>query len=137
MSGAAQKSKDRGLGAVRDLHAKLQIEPEWCLWDERGFTWWGKDLAQRIERYRQHDLTDEQVHDIVIRSVDAGVLPNRKLPNLLKEWREPSREEFSARNAWSLFNSYTEVLKGNLAELPRRTERLHGLLDSEIGWWAN
>ena len=92
---------------------------------------------QRIERYKEHDLTDEQVHDIVIRSVDVGVLPNRKLPDLLKEWREPSHEEFSGRDAWSLFNSYTEVLKGNLAELPRRTERLHGLLDSEIGWWAN
>ncbi len=92
---------------------------------------------QRIERYKEHDLTDEQVHDIVIRSVDVGVLPNRILPDLLKEWREPSHEEFNDRNAWSLFNSYTEVLKGNLAELPRRTERLHGLLDSEIGWWAN
>jgi len=92
---------------------------------------------QRIEGYKDHDLTDEQVHDIVIRSVDVGVLPNRKLPDLLKEWRQPSHEEFNGRNAWSLFNSYTEVLKGNLAELPRRTERLHGLLDSEIGWWAN
>jgi hypothetical protein len=88
---------------------------------------------QRIERYKQHSLTDEQVHDIVIRSVDVGVLPNRKLPDLLKEWREPSHEEFNDRSAWSLFNGYTEVLKGNLAELPRRTERLHGLLDSEVG----
>jgi hypothetical protein len=60
-----------------------------------------------------------------------------EVTDLLKEWREPSHEEFNGRNAWSLFNSYTEVLKGNLAELPRRTERLHGLLDSEIGWWAN
>lgn len=92
---------------------------------------------QRIERYKQHDLTDEQVHDLVIRSVDVGVLPNRKVPDLLKEWREPRHEEFIDRNAWSLFNGYTEVLKGNLAELPRRTEYLHGLLDSEVGWWAN
>ena len=30
---------------------------------------------------------------------------------------------------WSLFNSFTEALKdGNLAELPKRTEALHGLL---------
>jgi hypothetical protein len=92
---------------------------------------------QRIERYKHHGLTDEQVHDLVIRSVDVGVLPNRKVPDLLKEWREPRHEEFNDRNAWSLFNGYTEVLKGNLAELPRRTERLHGLLDSGVGWWAN
>lgn len=89
---------------------------------------------QRIARYKEHQLTDEVVHDIAVRSVDVGVLPNRKLPDLLKEWREPRCEVFQPRTAWSLFNSYTEVLKGNLAELPRRTERLHGLLDSEVGW---
>ena len=27
----------------------------------------------------------------------------------------------------------TEALKGNLIELPNRTERLHGLLDSHVG----
>ena len=48
MSGTTQKPTDRGLETVSDLHAKLQIEPEWCLWDDRGFAWWGKDLAQRI-----------------------------------------------------------------------------------------
>lgn len=97
--------------------------------------WHQQDL--RIERYKGHELTNEVVHDIAVRSVDAGILPNRKLPELLKIWREPSHEEFNGRNAWSLFNSYTEVLKGNLAELPRRTERLHGLLDSQIGLLAS
>lgn len=48
MPGTAKKPNDRGLESVRDLHTKLQIEPEWCIWDERGFTWWGKDLAQHI-----------------------------------------------------------------------------------------
>jgi hypothetical protein len=92
---------------------------------------------QRIERYKEHELSDEQVHDLAIRSVDVNVLPNRKLPQVLHEWREPRYEEFRPRTAWSLFNGYTEVLKGNLAELPRRTERLHALLDSEVGWLAN
>jgi hypothetical protein len=42
------KSPDLGSSFVRDLHAKLQIDPEWCLWDQQGFTWWGKNLAQRV-----------------------------------------------------------------------------------------
>ncbi len=92
---------------------------------------------QRIARYKEHELTDEQVHDLVIRSVDIGILPNRNVPGVLREWRDPRYEEFQPRTAWSLFNSFSEVLKGNLAELPRRTECLHGLLDSEVGWWAN
>ncbi len=38
------------------------------------------------------------------------------------------------RNVWSLFNAFTESLKdGNLAELPKRTEALHGLLDTHVG----
>ena len=99
-------------------------------------TAWHKQ-NERIARYKEHELTDEVVHDIAVRSVDVGVLPNRKLPDVLRAWREPRHDEFQPRTAWSLFNGYTEVLKGNLAELPRRTERLHGLLDSEVGCWAN
>jgi hypothetical protein len=35
---------------------------------------------------------------------------------------------------WSLFNAFTETLKqANLAELPKRTEALHGLLDVAVG----
>ena len=35
-------------------------------------------------------------------------------------------------NVWSLFKAFTEALKGNLNELPHRTEALHGLLDSHV-----
>ena len=45
---------------------------------------------------------------------------------------EPSHPEFSERSAWSLFNAFTEVLKGNLPELPKRTEVLHGLFDQQV-----
>jgi len=36
-------------------------------------------------------------------------------------------------NARSLFNAFIEALKCNLIELPRRTEALHGLLDTHVG----
>jgi hypothetical protein len=52
---------------------------------------------------------------------------------ILKEWRVPRDEEFKDRTLWTLFNSFTEVLKGNLNELPKRTEALHGLLDRYAG----
>ena len=67
------------------------------------------------------------------RRIAVGVVPNRTIPEVLKEWREPRHEEFQPRNIWSLFNAFTEALKGNLIELPRRTEALHGLLDSHVG----
>ena len=46
---------------------------------------------------------------------------------------KPNHPEFEDRNAWSLFNAFTEELKGNLIALPKRTQALHGLLDGHCG----
>lgn len=88
---------------------------------------------QRIAVYKGKTVTDRSAHDLIIRSVDAGACTNRQIPAVLKAWREPPHDEFAPRNLWSLFNSFTEVQKGNLNELPSRTESLHRLLDSFVG----
>lgn len=88
---------------------------------------------QRYEAYKAFSLTDAQVHDILVRSLDAKVFANSYISKVLREWREPRHEEFAPRNAWSLFNSYTEVFKDtNPMSVPDRTVRLHGLLDSVV-----
>lgn len=111
-----------------------------------------RDLPQLIERavgrlgdlrrtqdarfavYRQHDLTDASAHDLIVRSLDVGVIPVTRLPLVLREWREPRHPEFrEGRTAWRLFNAFTEGLKGNLDALPRRTQALHGLVDAACG----
>jgi hypothetical protein len=94
------------------------------LWDHQG---------QRIDAYKNYRLRDKAAHDLVIRAVDVGACTNRMIPQVLKEWREPSHPEFQDRTAWSLFNGFTEILKGNLPELPKRTEVLHGLFDAHVG----
>lgn len=92
------------------------------------------DQDTRINAYKEAEVDDQRVHDLVIRATDAGVCSNRLIPAVLHEWREPRQAEFERRSIWTLFNSFTEALKdGNLAELPKRTEALHGLLDSELG----
>lgn len=88
---------------------------------------------QRIGSYKLAALEDCTAHDLVVRAFDVGVCCNRHIPEVLHEWRQPRHEEFQPRNVWSLFNSFTETLKGNLLELPRRTEALHGLLDNHVG----
>ncbi len=40
-------------------------------------------------------------------------------------------DAFAKRNVWSLFNAYLK--KVNLAQLPKRTKALHGLLDTRVG----
>jgi hypothetical protein len=95
-------------------------------------TW--HDQAVRFEAYKSHEIEDRAAHDLIIRAVDVGICSNRLIPDVLHEWRYPSYEAFRSRNIWSLFNSFTEALKqGNLAELPKRTEALHGLLDGHVG----
>lgn len=87
----------------------------------------------RIASYKLADLDERTAHDLVVRALDVGVCPNRSIPLVLQEWRQPRHPEFQSRSVWSLFNAFTETLKGNLIELPRRTEALHGLLDNHVG----
>ena len=87
----------------------------------------------RLSAYKLAELDDSAAHDLVIRACDVGVCPNKLIPRVLTEWREPRHQAFQPRSVWSLFNSFTEALKGNLIELPRRTEALHGLLDIHVG----
>ena len=101
-----------------------------------GDLWHHQDT--RISAYKQAEVDDETVHDLVIRSTDVGVCANSYIPKILKEWREPRYEAFRQRSVWTLFNSFTEAMKeGNLQELPKRTEALHGLLDSHVGIGRN
>ena len=91
---------------------------------------------ERIRTYKETELADPAAHDLLIRSVDAGVLPVTQVPAVLEEWRTPSHEQFSAdgKTAWRFHNAMTHVWKGrNLAALPRRSQALHGLLDSVCG----
>jgi len=39
---------DLGLSAVKYIYEKLAIDEEWSQWYERGFVWWGYQLAQNV-----------------------------------------------------------------------------------------
>jgi hypothetical protein len=92
------------------------------------------DQDQRIAAYRESEIDDRVAHDLIIRATDVRVCSNRLIPAVLTEWRKPQYPQFESRNVWSLFNSFTESLKeGNLVDLPKRTEALHGLLDVHVG----
>ncbi len=57
-----------------------------------------------------------------------------RLPLAIEEWREPASPRNSAqaaRRRGGLFQRhFLKVLKGNLDALPRRTQALHGLMDT-------
>ena len=73
------------------------------------------------------------MHDLVIRAVDASVLPVTQLPAVLERMANADARRVRGRrqNRLAVSNAMTHVWKGrNLAALPRRSQALHGLLDS-------
>jgi hypothetical protein len=97
------------------------------------------DMDKRISLYKESYVTDIAAHDFIIRSVDAGALPVTKVPEVLREWRTPTHQEFASnKTAWRLFNAFTEASKGvSLATLPQRTISLHALMDAQVGYTNN
>ena len=85
----------------------------------------------RFAAYKGRELSDMEAHDLLVRAMLARVIGGEAVPHVVKEWREPQHEEFKPRNVWSLFNGFTEVLKGvNPSSVVKRTITLHGLLDA-------
>jgi hypothetical protein len=60
-----------------------------------------------------------------------GVITPRRIPEVLKQWDEPTFEEWGAApSAWRMFNSVTFVLAGRITENPLVTQRLHQVIDA-------
>ena len=86
----------------------------------------------RISHYKEKNVTDLRAHDMIVRAVDAGAITNTQIPDVLEQWREPSHECFQERNAWSLFNAFTEITKtNNLHTQVTRGENLQRLFDEK------
>lgn len=56
-------------------------------------------------------MPDERAHHLMVRAIRANILPASQLPKVLTAWEGPQHDEFLPRTAWSLFNSFTEILK--------------------------
>jgi hypothetical protein len=41
-------SSDPGLRLINEIYDAMHIDPEWSVWESRGFTWWGWRSAQRV-----------------------------------------------------------------------------------------
>lgn len=68
------------------------------------------DFDRRVTAYKRHYLPDRSAHDLIVRSVDCRAITTSQVPAVLQEWRKPRHEDFLPRNAWSLFNAFTEAL---------------------------
>ena len=97
--------------------------------------WHGQD--NRIEAYKNFEIGNSQANDIIIRAAKAGALPKSKIMDVVNQWESSDHPEFWDRNVNSLYNAFTEIYKGNLVQLPNRSDALHSVLDSEVSFDIN
>lgn len=87
----------------------------------------------RVSRYNATELNDEQAGSLILRGYRAGAIGKTQIADVLDQWEKPAHEDFAPRNLWSLHNAFTEVYKGNLLALPKRSEALHSVFDPFAG----
>jgi hypothetical protein len=94
-----------------------------------GF-WNGQDA--RIDAYKNRSIGNVYANDLIVKAVQMGALPKTKLLDVVNQWESSDHPEFHDRNVNSLYNAFTEVYKGNLVQLPNRSDALHSLLDGYV-----
>jgi hypothetical protein len=58
--------KDPGLVVVEHLYKQMQIDAQWSVRQERGFTWWGDRLAQRVWASSSEERVGDSVWQVHI-----------------------------------------------------------------------
>ena len=89
--------------------------------------------AVRVKNMQERELSPDRADSLILRSYEKGIISALQLPLVLKEWREPSFEDFQPRTAWSLCNAFTSVLRARATSQPSRyavqTIRLSSMLE--------
>jgi hypothetical protein len=131
-SGEVDEFRKHTVNIMRDLPFKITK----ALADLNGL--WSKQ-RDRFEAYHGCDIRKaKDLHDLLVRAWSMNAMPISYLPHVFNEYQSPTHEEFAARNVWSLFNAFTEILKKtSIHELSFRTQKLHLLLDDYCGIAVN
>jgi|TARA_R110002167_G_C12596266_1_gene644696 hypothetical protein len=97
------------------------------------FGFWNSQDA-RVEAYKNMSIGNVLANDLIIKAVQAKALPKTRILDVLNQWESSDHVEFHDRNVHSLYNAFTEVYKGNLVQLPHRSDALHSLLDNYVNF---
>lgn len=91
--------------------------------------------AARIRRFQNTDLSSDAADALLLRAFERDIISAPLLPRVIREWRQPTFEEFAPRTLWSLLNSFTTVLterqKSNPQQFAAITIQLHNFFQKE------
>lgn len=84
--------------------------------------------SDRIKALKGIEISNMEAHDLIVRAFRKEATPITRISKVIEQWHEPNHPEFKDRNAWSLFNAFTEVAKeGRVFEVPAMCTTLYDL----------
>ena len=57
---------------------------------------------------RDTKISEDRASETIIQAARRNVIPKKDILDISDEWLNPQHEDFKDRNAWSLFNAFTE-----------------------------
>lgn len=69
-----------------------------------------QSAAVWIQQLQAYELNDNAANSYLLQAYEQEIIGIRMLPQVIREWRQPSREEYRPRTAYALFNCFTDVL---------------------------
>lgn len=82
----------------------------------------------RVDQYQKFVMTQPLVDHFIMECYRYGVIPSQTIDKVWQEWVESKK--FPDRNAWSLYNAFTQILKGRVLTYPHLTQRLNTVFDN-------
>jgi hypothetical protein len=68
-------------------------------------------IAKMVENLRGRELQDMEAKALLVDAFRQDVMPWTYMKDVQKQYLEPAHEDFKPRNAWSLYNAFTETVK--------------------------
>lgn len=84
--------------------------------------------AQSFDLYKHTALTDDQLHDGIMRMYRNEIINVTGIAHVLDAYEQPPHD-WGCPSAWRLFNAATFALRGKVAENPANTAKLHKIID--------
>lgn len=94
--------------------------------------------AKQIELLKSETVDDHIADSLILDAAHQKACKVADVFDIRSEWREPSHVDFTPRNAWSLFNAFTEVGKRDFNKGMRQaSERSLRLTEMFVGAFAS
>jgi len=86
-----------------------------------------------IEGLQERPMDDREAYHAMVDAASRGIIPYTGIRAVRQEWHHPGHQVFAPRTGWSLYNCFTEAMKGYMPSAAAdRTLRLTGFFQGML-----